>query len=94
MVLGPDERNDDLNDPQDLIDILHKTLQIWKKGKINEVDKFLEQNGYKNSEVFKRVAQAISESLSIESIEKKWLDGFLTGFKSEDSQSGTQSKLF
>mgnify|MGYP006438074837 FL=1 len=93
-VLGPDERNDDLNDPQDLIDILHKTLQIWKKGKINEVDKFLEQNGYKNSEVFKRVAQAISESLPLESTEKKWLDGFLTGFKSDDSQSGTQSKLF
>jgi len=94
MVLGPDERNDDLNDPQDLIDILHKTLQIWKKGKINEVDKFLEQNGYKNSEVFKRVAQAISESLSIESTEKKWLDGFLTGFKSENSSETSQSKLF
>jgi putative DNA methylase len=92
-VLGPDERNDDLNDPQDLIDILHKMLQIWTTGKINDVDKFLEEKGYKNSEVFKRVAQAISESLPLESTEKKWLDGFLTGFKSDDSQSGTQSKL-
>jgi putative DNA methylase len=94
-VLGPDERTEkELSDPQDLIDILHKTLQIWKKGKMNEVDKFLEEKGYKNSEVFKRVAQAISESLPLESTEKKWLDGFLTGFKSEGSQSETQTKLF
>jgi putative DNA methylase len=93
-VLGPDERNDDLKDPQDLIDILHKTLQIWKKGKMNEVDKFLEEKEYKNSDVFKRVAQAISESLPLESTEKKWLDGFLTGFKSENSPDTSQSKLF
>ena len=58
------------------------------------VDKFLEEKGYKNSQVFKRVAQAISESLPMESIEKKWLDGFLTGFKSDDSQNEVQSKLF
>ena len=36
----------------------------------------------------------ISESLPIESMEKKWLDGFLTGFKVDDSQSGVQRKLF
>ena len=94
QVLGPDERNDDLNDSQDLIDILHKTLQIWKNGKMDEVDKFLEEKGYKNSDVFKRVAQAISETLPLESTEKKWLDGFLTGFKSENSSETSQSKLF
>jgi putative DNA methylase len=94
-VLGPDERTEkELSDPQDLIDILHKTLQIWKKGKMNEVDKFLEEKGYKNSDVFSRVAQAISESLPLESTEKKWLDGFLTGFKSDGSKSEVQSKLF
>jgi hypothetical protein len=77
-----------------LIDSLHKTLLLWKKGDKETVDKFLEEKGYKNSEIFKRVAQAISESLPLESTEKKWLDGFLTGFKADDSQSGTQSKLF
>jgi putative DNA methylase len=94
-VLGPDERTEKgLLDSHDLIDILHKTLLIWKKEKKDDVDKFLEENGYKNSEVFKRVAQAISESLPLESIEKKWLDGFLTSFKLEDSQNESQSKLF
>lgn len=94
-VSGPDERTEkELSDPHDLIDILHNTLQIWRKGKKETVDEFLEEKGYKNSEVFKRIAQAISESLPLESIEKKWLDGFLTGYKSDDSQSTNQSKLF
>jgi putative DNA methylase len=94
-IIGPDERTEkELSDSYDLIDILHKTLLLWKKGKKGTVDKFLEEKGYKNSEVFKRVAQAISESLHLESTEKKWLDGFLTGFKSDNSHGTNQSKLF
>ena len=94
-VLGPDERTEkELSDPHDLIDILHNALLLWKKEKRETVEKFLEEKGYKNSEVFKRVAQAISESLPLESTEKKWLDGFLTGFKRDDSPSGVQSKLY
>ena len=94
-VLGPDERTEkELSDSHDLIDILHNALQLWRKEKRETVEKFLEEKGYKNSEVLKRVAQAISESLPIESTEKKWLDGFLTGFKETDSKNGSQSKLF
>lgn len=93
-VLGPTERDEKkMEDSIDLIDILHHALLLWKNKKKETVDKFLEEKGYKNSEIFKRVGQAISESLPLESTEKKWLDGFLTGFKSDDSQSGVQSKL-
>ena len=94
-VLGPEQRTlHDLKESHDLIDILHNTLLLWKKENRVIVDKFLEEKGYKNSEVLKRVAQAISESLPIESTEKKWLDGFLTGFNAENSQGTNQSKLF
>ncbi|MCH7560424.1 MAG: DUF1156 domain-containing protein, partial [Thaumarchaeota archaeon] len=94
-VLGPDERTEkNIKESHDLIDSLHKTLLLWRKGNKETVDKFLEEKGLKNSEMFKRVAQAISESLPIESTEKKWIDGFLTGFRADDSQSGVQSKLF
>ena len=94
-VLGPDERDQKkIEESHDLIDILHNALLLWKKENRETVDKFLEEEGFKNSEVLKRVAQAISESLSIESAERKLLDGFLTGFKSEDSQGTNQSKLF
>ncbi|KFM20183.1 Site-specific DNA-methyltransferase Type III restriction system mod subunit protein [Marine Group I thaumarchaeote SCGC AAA799-P11] len=94
-VLGPNERNEkELDESQDLIDILHKALLIWKKEKREAVEKFLEEKGYGNSEVFKRIAQAISESLPVESTEKKWLDGFLTGYRAGATQSEIQSKLF
>jgi putative DNA methylase len=92
-VLGPEDRSN-LTNIDELIDIMHQTLLLWKKGKKETVDEFLEEKGYKNSEIFKRVAQAISESLHIESTEKKWLDGFLTGFKLNDAQDASQSKLF
>ena len=94
-VTGPQDRNEDkLEDIHELIDVLHKTLLIWRTGEKERLEKFLEEKNLKNSEMFKRVAQAISESLSLESTEKKWLDGFLTGFKSDDSQVGSQKKLF
>jgi putative DNA methylase len=94
QVIGPDKRNEkELKESHDLIDVLHQTLLLWKKGKKESVDTFLEEKGYKNSQVFKRVAQAISESLPLESTEKKWLDGFLTGFKLDGSQGRSQSKL-
>ena len=41
--------------------------------------KVLQETGYGKSEAFYRVAQAISESLPMESKEKKLLDGFLAG---------------
>lgn len=93
-VIGPDERKEeDLEEPHELIDVLHHTLLLWKKNKKEELEKLLREKGYDKSDMFKRVAQAISESLPPESTEKKWLDGFLTGFRADDSQSGVQTKL-
>ena len=94
-VLGPAERTEKgLNDSHDLIDVLHQTLLIWKGKDSATVKKFLADKSYKNSDVLKRVGQAISESLPQESTEKKWLDGFLTGYRAEHTQNGAQTKLF
>ena len=93
-VLGPDERKEEeLEESHELIDVLHHTLILWKKNKKEELEKLLQEKGYDKSDMFKRVAQAISESLPTESTEKKWLDGFLTGFRIDDSQSEVQTKL-
>ncbi len=57
----------------------------------------LRESGYGESEAFYRVAQAISETLPIESKEKKLLDGFLAGRESlkEDLKEGArQGRLF
>ena len=79
-VLGPQSREiDDLEDAGELIDVLHHVLLLWEKSQRDEMLSVLAQSGYGDSEAFYRVAQAISETLPIESREKKLLDGFLAG---------------
>ncbi len=83
-VLSPTERKDYEDilkhlENADLIDILHLVLKLWEKGEKDELLKILAETNYGQSEVFYKVAQAISETLPVESKEKKLLDGFLTG---------------
>lgn len=84
-VLGPHERDvealsvDELSPTSELIDVLHVCLILWSQGKRDDIVKALSTTNYGQKEVFYKVAQAISECLSLESKEKKWLDGFLTG---------------
>ena len=81
-VVGPDERQSEkLEESDELIDVLHHALRLWRSQKVDEANRFLELKGYKNSEVMRRVAQAISESLSDSkgSKEKDWIDGMFTG---------------
>ena len=93
QVIGPDERTDSLEESGELVDILHHALILWKSQKTKDVDEFLARKGYKHSDVLRRVAQAISESLSgIKSKEKDWIDGFFTGLNTPAGQS--QTKLF
>ncbi len=79
-VLGPQDRKlEDLEDSQELIDILHKSLLLWKTGMKEEMKKLLASSGWGTKESFYRTAQAISETLPKESQEKKLLEGFLSG---------------
>jgi putative DNA methylase len=79
-VLGPEERRaKELEGSKEVIDVLHHVLLLWKQGKNEDVIRVLKESGFGKSDVFYRVAQAISESLPIESKEKKLLDGFLAG---------------
>ena len=79
-VLGPQERQlDELRNSAELIDVLHGALLLWEKSNRSEMVKLLQNSGYGKGEVFYRVAQAISETLPIDSKEKKLLDGFLAG---------------
>ena len=62
-----------------MIDVLRKILLLWKAGRKEEIKEILIETGYGRKESFYRVAQAISETLPIDSKEKKLLDGFLSG---------------
>ncbi|MCD6220907.1 DUF1156 domain-containing protein, partial [bacterium] len=79
-VLGPQERKlEEIKDNKELIDVLHKTLLLWEKGKKDEYLTLLKETGFGKSDAFYRVAQAISEVLPKDDKEKKLLDGFLSG---------------
>lgn len=79
-VLGPQERKmEELEESQELVDVLHHVLVLWERSKRTEMLERLRHSGYGKSEAFYRVAQAVSETLSNESKEKKLLDGFLAG---------------
>jgi len=78
-ILGPQERDLKEVKNNELIDILHQTLILWKEGKREEMKKVLTDSGWGNKDAFFRVAQAISETLPNENREKKFLDGFLSG---------------
>jgi adenine-specific DNA methylase len=94
IVLGPQDRKfDDLKNPREMIDVLHKVLILWKDGKKEKMKEVLKETGYGLSKAFYRVAQAISETLPDDSREKRLLDGFLSGkdklvdeIRHEDSQ--------
>jgi len=79
-VLGPHERKlKELEDRTELIDVLHQALLLWSKNRREEIPELLGKSGFNRNDAFWRVAQAISETLSIEDKEKKLLDGFLAG---------------
>lgn len=80
-VLGPHQRRkEDMEKaPRELINVLHRALRYWEAGERDEMMDLLARTGYGVSDVFYRVAQAIAETLSNESKEKKLLEGFLAG---------------
>ena len=97
-LVGPQRRKlDDLEEARELIDVLHRVLLLWEKGRREEMVQALATSGYGRSEAFYRVAQAVSETLPSESKEKKLLDGFLAGrerVREEVGQVARQGRLW
>ena len=97
-VLGPEDRDlDELKSSTELIDVLQRVLLLWKRGRSDEVTEVLRESAFGKSDVFYRVAQAISESLPNESKEKKMLEGFLAGkerVRGEAAKEVGQTRLF
>ncbi len=78
-LLSPHKRKlEELRDAKELVDVLHKVLLLWEKGRRDEIIEILQKTGWLRDSFF-RYAQAVSECLPNDSKEKKLLDGFLTG---------------
>ncbi|OYT64649.1 hypothetical protein B6U74_05090 [Candidatus Bathyarchaeota archaeon ex4484_205] len=91
-VLGPQDRKIEEIRGEDMIDVMHKVLILWKLGKRDEITKTLEEAGMMK-ETFFKVAQAIASSLPDDSKERKLIEGFLSG-KFDSRRRSVQTKLF
>jgi len=79
-VLGPQDRKvDEIKDDREMIDVLHKSVLLWRNGIKDELRELLKRTGYGQKDSFYRVAQAIAETLPDDSKEKKLLHDFLSG---------------
>lgn len=93
-LVGPHQRKFDETETFDeMIDVIQKILIFWQKNERKKLELLLNQIGSEKKKILKTISKAISESLPLESTERKWIDGFLTGFRSNESQDGVQSKL-
>ena len=94
-VLGPKDR-DDIKEIKSMVDAMHKTLQLWEKGKTAEINELLEKHGYANKPAFWGFCQAVSECLTNGNKEKQLLEGLLVGkekYTTLHKEDG-QTKLF
>jgi len=76
-VLGPKER-EKLEKINNMVDVMHKSILLWEKGKKDDLNQFLSETGYGSNPAFWQYCQAIAETL-INGKEKQLLEGFLMG---------------
>ena len=77
-VLGPQDRElTDLSESEELIDVLHHALLLWRSGNRAEMTQRLSKDSIGLNELIWNIAQQISEALPTDNQERQWLDGWL-----------------
>ena len=77
-VLGAHERRiDDVADSEELIDVLHHALLLWRSGEREAMVQSLARGEVGVNELIWNVAQAVSLALPLEAEERRWLEGWL-----------------
>jgi putative DNA methylase len=60
--------------PIPLIDRVHRLLHLWRAGDVHKVDEYLDDNGLRRQELFKRLVQSLIELSSTGSEERSLLE--------------------
>ncbi len=60
--------------PIPLIDRVHRLMLLWKAGELSKVDEYLDQNGLRRQELFKRLVQSLIELAERGSEERSLLE--------------------
>lgn len=77
-VLGPQEREQtNLSRSEELIDVLHHALLLWRSGNRAEMIQRLSKDSIGLNELIWNIAQQISKALPTDNQERQWLEGWL-----------------
>jgi hypothetical protein len=60
--------------PVPLIDRVHRMMHLWKAGDLHKVDEYLDENGLRRQELFRRLLQSLIELASAGSEERSLLE--------------------
>jgi adenine-specific DNA methylase len=79
--------------PVPLIDRVHRLMHLWKAGDLNKVDEYLDDNGLRRQELFRRLLQSLIELSSAGSEERSLLESISNhiqakGAVKDDRQAG------
>lgn len=84
-LMGPEDRKkihglgevDRDGTPPAIIDMIHRAVNLWADQQYNKLDEYLKTSGATTNDTFRKVSQALSNLLPLQSREKQLLDGLL-----------------
>ena len=80
--------------PIPLIDRVHRLMQLWRAGDVHKVDEYLDDNGLRRQELFKRLVQSLIELSNGGSEERSLLESLSNHVQAKGATvSDTQKKL-
>lgn len=80
--------------PIPLIDRVHRLMHLWRAGDVHKVDEYLDDNGLRRQELFKRLVQSLIELSSAGSEERSLLESMSNHIQAKGATvPDTQTKM-
>jgi len=81
--------------PTPLIDRVHRLMHLWRAGDVHKVDEYLDDNGLRRQELFKRLVQSLIELSNGGSEERSLLESLSNHVQAKGATiSDTQQRIF
>ncbi|MEK6653975.1 MAG: hypothetical protein AABY92_02350, partial [Thermodesulfobacteriota bacterium] len=68
-----------------LIDRVHRLMHLWKAGELHKVDEYLDENGLRRQELFRRLLQSLIELSPAGSEERSLLESISNHIQAKGS---------
>ena len=79
--------------PVPLIDRVHRMMHLWKAGDLHNVDEYLDENGLRRHELFRRLLQSLIELAAAGSEERSLLESISNHIQGKGAIKTDQAML-